>query len=909
MNKIVELIDSIKNKALTTLNLAEYNKRIDLFNNEANTTNIRSFQDLLDFLKNNPALLANVQTVDLKSNDLSVIPQFVFSLKKLKKLDLYRNRLKSLPLAVKKLEKLEILELGENNLEFFPGVILLLPNLKELYIYCNQLRDLSPGIGKMVKLETLIAYSNKIEKIPEEIADTDSIRTFNVKDNQTIGNVPEKIYIQGINAVKSYFQSLKQGRPAYLYEAKIVIVGNGGVGKTTILKNLMDNHYGTVAHKCTHGVDVKYWYLAMDGLKGTPCVKLNIWDFGGQGKYRDIQQFFCTPNTLYLFVTAPAADKKNEEDKYIDRYWLHFISAYGRDAKSGKGNPIIYIVNKMDQATGEKEKPLNRKDLTDEFNIVDFIEISCRSGKGIRELENAIKKHLPRIDTFGQKLNRKWLNVRTKLEEMQKSTHLILNKEYENICDQYNIADEDCQRDELLKYLTVTGTILSFGHIPGAQGQVVLNPDWLMIAVYRVMDYSNDRINQDGLKSIWEEYHQWERDELIELMQMIDLCYRIEEEGESVYIVPALFPDNPPDDVAIKEAEFILKCEFEFKPFIPAGILLRLIARQNHRISRINRCWKNGVIFEDKNGSLAQLVESWKENKIVIGLKGSRCTELIAIIKDSLEYLMFKLQKMKKLKVLEMEETLSYEGKKMTINQLRQTATVDGISDVSRYQASLVHKIEHPTDKISGSKKILILATNPNASTSSRFDKEIREIKRGLDRAKRRDQFELTSILAVCYKDIRRAFLDFKPQIVHFIGYGDKEGLKVEDEAGNAASITTEAISDLFGLCSEHIETVILNACYSAPQANAIGKHIDYVIGMWDKITDDAAIEFSVGFYDALMSGESVDKAFAFGCNAIMQMYPDFPAHLIPLLKKRKGKIRIAAKTAGKNSRNKNKNE
>ncbi len=193
----------------------------------------------------------------------------------------------------------------------------------------------------------------------------------------------------------------------------------------------------------------------------------------------------------------------------------------------------------------------------------------------------------------------------------------------------------------------------------------------------------------------------------------------------------------------------------------------------------------------------------------------------------------------------------------------------------------------HGKQSSAKAKKILILSANPKATSRVRFGEEIREIEDGLLRSRHRDQFALKSRLAVRYKDLRRALLDNKPQIVHFIGHGDNEGLKIEDEAGNARPISVEVLSELFGLCSDHIEGVILSACYSAPQANAVSEHIDYVIGMADKIMDDAAIEFAVGFYDALIAGKSAEKAFAFGCNAIRNMYPDIPAHFIPVLKKR----------------------
>lgn len=185
-------------------------------------------------------------------------------------------------------------------------------------------------------------------------------------------------------------------------------------------------------------------------------------------------------------------------------------------------------------------------------------------------------------------------------------------------------------------------------------------------------------------------------------------------------------------------------------------------------------------------------------------------------------------------------------------------------------------------------KKILILSANPKNTSQLRLDKEVREIDAGLHRSKYREKFEIHQKWAVRFWDLRRALLDYKPQIVHFSGHGEKDGLMVEGELELPVSISSKALSGLFELCSDHVECVILNACYSAAQADAINKHINYVIGMPGEIQDKAAIEFVVGFYDALGAGNTVEKAFKFGCNAIEQICPDLPRNLIPRLIKGK---------------------
>lgn len=183
-------------------------------------------------------------------------------------------------------------------------------------------------------------------------------------------------------------------------------------------------------------------------------------------------------------------------------------------------------------------------------------------------------------------------------------------------------------------------------------------------------------------------------------------------------------------------------------------------------------------------------------------------------------------------------------------------------------------------------KKILILAANPKNSTPLRLNEEVREIDEGLTRAKQRDRFELEQKWAVRPRDVQRAILEIAPQIVHFSGHGVGEGgLALEDEAGQAKLVSTQAIAGLFELFADQIECVLLNACYSEVQAKAIAQHIPYVIGMNQAVGDAAALEFAVGFYDALGAGRDIEFAFKSGCVAIK--LAGIPEDLTPVLLKK----------------------
>ncbi len=166
------------------------------------------------------------------------------------------------------------------------------------------------------------------------------------------------------------------------------------------------------------------------------------------------------------------------------------------------------------------------------------------------------------------------------------------------------------------------------------------------------------------------------------------------------------------------------------------------------------------------------------------------------------------------------------------------------------------------------------------------MDEEVREIQEGLKRSLNRDQFEIFSQWAVRPNDLRRALLDHQPQIVHFSGHGlGADGLILEDNMGQAKLVEAEALGRLFSLFEDKVECVLLNACYSDVQAEAIHTHIDYVIGMSQGIGPQAAIEFAVGFYDGLGAGYAYAKAFEFGLTGIA--LEGLPETAVPILKQR----------------------
>lgn len=179
--------------------------------------------------------------------------------------------------------------------------------------------------------------------------------------------------------------------------------------------------------------------------------------------------------------------------------------------------------------------------------------------------------------------------------------------------------------------------------------------------------------------------------------------------------------------------------------------------------------------------------------------------------------------------------------------------------------------------------RILFLSADPKNASRLRLGEELREIQEKLQLAQLRERFELYQRTSIRSTDISQSLLDLQPQIVHFSGHGMANGaLCFENEVGEIHPIPPDALAALFEQFSSQLNCILLNACYSEVQAVSIAKHIDYVIGMNKEIGDKAAIAFTVGFYQAIGAGRTIEEAYKLGCVQVrLQNIPEF---LTPIL-------------------------
>lgn len=167
--------------------------------------------------------------------------------------------------------------------------------------------------------------------------------------------------------------------------------------------------------------------------------------------------------------------------------------------------------------------------------------------------------------------------------------------------------------------------------------------------------------------------------------------------------------------------------------------------------------------------------------------------------------------------------------------------------------------------------KILFLSASPKDVGQIRLGEEVREVDQNIQLGRCRDQLALIPHFAVRPRDLRETLLRHEPQILHFSGHGSPtKGIVLEDNTGHTQLVSTDALAALLRIIKDNLRIVVLNACYSSLQAEAISQIVDFTIGMNKEIGDRAAIVFSAAFYQGLAFGRSVQESFDLGVSAIM---------------------------------------
>ncbi len=556
----------------------------------------------------------------IERHQITRIPPAIAQLKDLQELNLGSNQISEIPPAIAKLHHLEILELRDNQIEKIPQAIAQLQNLKILDLESNQIHEIPAAIAQLKKLENLDLGWNNITKIPEKIIFCPNLKQLEIFNNH-LESLPHEILEKGLDGIREYYQNLHHLGIEYLYEAKLLVVGDTNTGKTTLVSQIIhsvDPEVEIPPGVPTSGIEIHEWKFPYQNQE----FHANIWDFGGQDKYYAIHQFFLTKRSLYVLVLDERKDQTNFN------YWVHLIHLFSEDS------PVIILLNQKSGITPKIDEHELRKLLP---NLQEIITVDFSDQVLMLAVTQTMKKHLQSLKHLGDRLTSSWINFRTFLATEGKNNLSL--QEYLDLCDDFGIRDLK-QKLALSQYLHDLGIIVHLQADSRLKDIVILHPEWAINALYQILDHPEIIANygifsrQDLSVASINTAFEMMQDEVLSLMLKFQQCYRLTPTANN-YICPQLLNLEHPRYKWNPNQNLVVRYRYEF---MPKGIVNRLIVILKQYLINQQLIWHNGVIL-GLGETRAELLADETKRIIQVRVRGDQRRQLLMQISHALESL------------------------------------------------------------------------------------------------------------------------------------------------------------------------------------------------------------------------------------------------------------------------------
>ncbi|MDB5284584.1 MAG: hypothetical protein JWO06_3659 [Bacteroidota bacterium] len=518
------------------------------------------------------------------------------------------------------LQKLEIFVAWNNHLTditFLSGV----KSLKKIFLQKNSIEDITP-LTSLPDLSVVNLDENNIFDIPAKLFTTNpklslvngrdaSKNEITILDNP-LTSPPYSIIELGMPAIRAYFENKEKYNTYPLNEGRIILVGDGSAGKSSLMDRILYNSFDKDKPQ-TDGIKIEQWHLKKDERD----LRFNMWDFGGQEIQHAVHKFFFTSGCLYILVL----DNRKEEEP---EYWLQQIETLGGGAS------VMVIFNKTDQNLTET---VDRKFLKEKYpNIIGFFNVSCKTGSGLQDFQKVLEEQAPRLNTVDDQFPGNWFSIKNEIEAATgKTSHYLVYDAYVEICKRHGVADEQTQK-LLLKYFSFIGAVTWFGENSAyLQHMHVLNPAWITQGVYRIVtakktELLKGQIKINDFKELLQptnsgdfEYNENHYGYILALMEKFELCYR---ENDIELLIPSRFSKEPKIEYSEFKGEDVRTYILQFKDYLPVAVIHQFIVRNIRRAFDKNY-WYQGIVIQDESNGIKAMVQLDREAKrIYIRVKG-----------------------------------------------------------------------------------------------------------------------------------------------------------------------------------------------------------------------------------------------------------------------------------------------
>jgi len=525
---------------------------------------------------------------------------FLLPLKNLKYLDLWGNyRIENIS-VLSDLKELVGLDLGFNNVKDVTPLEYC-PSLLRVGLHYNKIKNIPVSLAKRFNWNVVqeVDYSVDLGGVYLEVP------------GNPLQLPPLSVVSLGLETVREYYRSAERNGHAPLSEGRIIVIGDGAAGKSSLVERLLHDRFEQGKAQ-TNGIRIDNWMIDhADGRELT----LHFWDFGGQEIQHAVHKFFFTSGCLYVLVL----DNRKEEDP---EYWLQQVTTLGGSA------PVLVVFNKQDENVTEI---VDRKFLQEKYkNIVGFFNVSCKTGYGVDEFRNSLAANSMKLNTIDEQFPNNWFEIKRAIETHTSGAKNYLDyKEYQDISTAHQVTDKEIQT-LLLKYLTTIGAVTWFGDTY-LNFLRVLSPEWIAQGVYKIItgrrtaeaagkisigDFPGLLAPRGPSDYTYEESH---FGYILTMMKKFELCY-VREDG--VILIPSAFGKMPKVEYSEFKGLGVRTYFLQFKEYMPIALIHRFATKKLPMVYGDNY-WYTGIVIRDlKSNSLAMVHADREAKRIYIRIKG-----------------------------------------------------------------------------------------------------------------------------------------------------------------------------------------------------------------------------------------------------------------------------------------------
>jgi internalin A len=487
------------------------------------------------------------------------------------------------------------------------------------------LSEIPPELFKLTQLTSLNLAYNRLTSLPPELAQLTALQTLEVGGNPLI-SPPSEILRQGTAAVLAFLRARSE-KTDRQWISKLLVVGEGGVGKTQLLRHLRGERFDPDV-PTTHGIEIHHCRMAHP-VHSDVVMTLNAWDFGGQQIYHATHQFFLTSKSLFLL--AWNARLGYEQGRLF--YWLDTIQALAPDS------PVLLVATHTD----EREPDLPIAQLTTQYKqLVGQVAISNSTSDGIDELGSRVKVLASRLPLMGEAWPATWLRAAEAIRNLEiKSTS---PQGLASVMKQHRVPEDGMR--VLTRWLHELGDILYFPDDEELRDIIIVQPQWVSEYIGKVL-VSEDVIQRHGvftteeMRRTWHDLEPETRIHFLRLMERFDLSYRTLENRDVSLVVERL-PLDPAnyENVwhAAREQSHCNEVAMRFTlNVVPAGIPTWFIAR-SHRFTTYTH-WRSGALFADgeERRHLGLIKANSYQRQIELAVRGPQPQDFFVLLRDGLE--------------------------------------------------------------------------------------------------------------------------------------------------------------------------------------------------------------------------------------------------------------------------------